>query len=265
MGEGTGGLRDVIPLSDPHSQAHPTDSVNQPPSAEDTVTKSSESEAISLDDLRRAFEDAMQMSKGPALSAASPSGDAIPEPARDEMDYRRSESSAVPLTPAAILEAILFVGSPLQASLSMTALEDILHGMSASEIEKTIHELNETYHCSGHPWHIVYESGECSLQLLESIETELDRLQATPRDTALSQNSIDCLSLIAYRPGITKSELETMWGQNAGATLSYLIKKSLIRIEQQSPTDIPRYFTTARFLEILGVESLDDLPQGEEL
>jgi segregation and condensation protein B len=93
---------------------------------------------------------------------------------------------------------------------------------------------------------------------------ELDRLQATPRDTALSQNSIDCLSLIAYRPGITKSELETMWGQNAGATLSYLIKKSLIRIEQQSPTDIPRYFTTARFLEILGVESLDDLPQGEE-
>jgi segregation and condensation protein B len=73
------------------------------------------------------------------------------------------------------------------------------------------------------------------------------------------------LSLIAYRPGITKSELETMWGQNAGATLSYLIKKSLIRIEQQKASDMPRYFTTARFLEVLGVESLDDLPQGEEL
>ncbi len=263
MGEVTGVSGDVTPLSNPHSQVHSTDSVNQHPSSEESGTTASE--AISLDDLRRAFEDAMQMSKGPSLSPATAWEDTNPEATRDENNHRRSEPSAVPLTPAAILEAILFVGSPLQASLSKTVLKEILQGLSASDIEKTIHELNDTYHRGGHPWRIVCESDDCSLQLLESIETELDRLQATSRDTALSQNSIDCLSLIAYRPGITKSELETTWGQNAGATLSYLIKKSLIRFEQQEGSDIARYFTTARFLEILGVESLDELPQGEEL
>jgi segregation and condensation protein B len=265
MGDGTGGLRDVIPLSDPNSQVPPTASVNQHPSAEDTEAMGGEVAAISLDDLRRAFEDAMQISKGPEASPERSSVEANFDQLRDENNQQPSEPSAVPLTPASILEAILFVGSPLQANLSMTVLEDILQGMSASDIEKTIEELNETYHRGGHPWHIVREGMECSLQLVESIETELDRLQATPRDTALSQNSIDCLSLIAYRPGITKGELESLWGQNAGTTLSYLLKKSLIRVEQSNASDAPLYFTTTRFLEILGVESLDDLPQGEEL
>lgn len=268
MGEGTDGLRNVNLVSHPNSQAsmpNSRDSISQHALPQDTVALGSEPAAISLDDLRRAFEDAMQMSKGLSLSADRPSPDGSPETPHDGSPPRPSEPNVVRLTPASILEAILFVGSPLQTSVSMTALTDILHGMSLKDISKTIDELNASYRKGGHPWHILCEGDECSLQLWESIETELSRLQTTSRDTPLSQNSIDCLSMIAYRPGITKNELESLWGQNAGATLGYLMKRNLVRVEQPSISDVPRYFTTLRFLEILGVESLDDLPQGEEL
>lgn len=260
MGEGTGGLRDVIPLT-----------ASQQELGEKREPQSESSSGISLDDLRRAFESAMHLPKpeGDGYGGAG-YGDPADDPesragSRSETQAHPEEGPAVPLTPAAILEAILFVASPNQASLSMTALEDILQGMSAKDIENTIDELNESYRRCGHPWQIVCEGDVCSLQLLQSIELSLDRLQSPPRDTALSQNSIDCLSLIAYRPGITKGELESLWGQSAGATLSYLAKKGLVRIEEGSDGGLQRYFTTERFLGILGLQSLEDLPQGEEL
>lgn len=254
MTEGQGGLRDIFPMTgsiDGHAnEAHDA------PSA---------STAISLDDLRRAFEDAMHLPKDPSQEIeGSVLSDKTAGPGSGSGDIR-SEFDAVPLTPASILEAILFVGSPTQSGLPMRFLEDVLHGMSASDIEKTISDLNESYLQCGHPWQIVREGDLCSMQLLESMEGILDRLHSPPRDTSLSQNSIDCLSLIAYRPGITKGEMESLWGQNAGATLSYLMKKGLVRTEKDTETNGLRYFTTERFLEILGLHSLDDLPQGEEL
>ncbi|MFN9433907.1 MAG: SMC-Scp complex subunit ScpB [Planctomycetota bacterium] len=216
-----------------------------------------ESTAISLEDLRRAFEDALQLPEAapenPTASDAS------------ETQSTPPEVGEVAITPASILEAILFVGSPTQAGLTIEVLENILHGMSPPEIEKTIQELNDSYQASGHPWRIIRQGDLYALQLLESIELVLDRLQSVPRDTTLSQTAIDCLSLIAYRPGIRKQDLESLWGQNAGATLSYLTKKGLIHCGNTTGKSDACYFTTERFLEILGLQTLDDLPQGEEL
>lgn len=246
MGEKHGDLSRGV--SEPKATADATEGLA---SAED------ESTAISLEDLRRAFEDALQLPEAapenPTASDAS------------ETQSTPPEVGEVAVTPASILEAILFVGSPTQAGLTIEVLENILHGMSPPEIEKTIQELNDSYQASGHPWRIIRQGDLYALQLLESIELVLDRLQSVPRDTTLSQTAIDCLSLIAYRPGIRKQDLESLWGQNAGATLSYLTKKGLIHCGNTTGKSDACYFTTERFLEILGLQTLDDLPQGEEL
>jgi segregation and condensation protein B len=219
--------------------------------ADEGMSQGNEPAAISLDDLRKAFENAMDLA-GP-VTPEEPNGD------------KPGVGGDMPTTPASIIEAILFVGSPTQSRLSMSVFEHILQGMSAADIEKTVSELNESYRQYGHPWQIVCEGDSWSMQLIESVELAVERLQTTPRDTSLSQISIDCLSMIAYRPGISKAELEALWGQNAGVTLNYVIKRGLVRVTQSPESREPCYFTTDRFLEILGLRSLDDLPQGDEL
>lgn len=214
--------------------------------------------SISLDDLRRAFADAMQLEAG--VTAA---GEPAPQITTGNPDSTlRAE---VQVTPASIVEALLFVGSPCDHTVPLDWITEVLQGMTPGEVERTIDDLNKSYECSDHPWRIVQEGNLYSMQLLESVERALDRIQATPKALHLSQTAIDCLSLIAYQPGITKKKLEDQWGQNAGSTLSFLGRKGLIRIDESDAIKGALYFTTDRFLDILRIQSLDDLPKGEEL
>jgi segregation and condensation protein B len=89
------------------------------------------------------------------------------------------------------------------------------------------------------------------------VETSLENLQTGPvRETVLSQPAIDCLALIAYQPNILREELEKQLGQNLKPILTQLEKRGLI-------TEVDsRYTTSDRFLEIVGLDSLDDLPHS---
>ncbi|MCU0709936.1 MAG: SMC-Scp complex subunit ScpB [Pirellula sp.] len=210
---------------------------------------------ISLEDLSRAFANVMQLPHAPSISSLE---------AGLENRLPVGETSVL-VTPSSILEAVLFVGAPETAGVTRDSLLGILKGLTQEELDQEVSDLNRIYEQSKHPWRIVADHSGYALHLVGPMESVLDRLQATPRDHTLSQNAVDCLSLIAYQPGISKHQLETQWGQSAGTTLNYLVKKSLVRVEKNSDRGEDRYFTTDRFLEILGIDSLDDLPQGEEL
>jgi segregation and condensation protein B len=94
-----------------------------------------------------------------------------------------------------------------------------------------------------------------------------DRFYGKQKETQLNQAAIDCLSLVAYQPGISRQKLEQQWNQPAGALLAMLIRKGLIRLEKDDSTGTieSRYFTTDRFLDIIGLSSLDDLPHSEDI
>jgi segregation and condensation protein B len=86
------------------------------------------------------------------------------------------------------------------------------------------------------------------------------------RRVRLSQASIDTLSLVAYRQPISREDIDRLRGTKSSAILNQLVRRQLLHIER--PPDKPRqafYTTTERFLELLGLESLDDLPQQLEL
>ena len=70
-----------------------------------------------------------------------------------------------------------------------------------------------------------------------------------------------CLAIIAYQPGATREEVDHAWGQPAIITLNLLIRKGLLRAEKED--GVLRYFTTDRFLEVIGLQSIDDLPREE--
>jgi Predicted transcriptional regulator containing the HTH domain len=94
----------------------------------------------------------------------------------------------------------------------------------------------------------------------------LERLRGPARETRLSTAAIDILSLVAYRQPVGKSEIDAIRGVDSGGLLRQLIKLGLL--SGQRPAEGGReliYSTTSRFLALFHLQSLDDLPQTQDL
>jgi segregation and condensation protein B len=194
-----------------------------------------------------------------------------------------AESDGVPIDLCSILEALLFVGTQDAKPIPKTALVELLRDFHEQEIDEAVRQLNESHRKHASALEIRLENDAYVLRVTDAMLPVLERIQSPVKETQLTQFAIDCLALIAYQPGITKESLENQWGQPAGGILSNLIKKGLVTCEservdppshgndpdsvadQVDSTASPRYFTTERFLAILGLESLDDLPRGDEV
>jgi segregation and condensation protein B len=97
--------------------------------------------------------------------------------------------------------------------------------------------------------------------------TAIERAQAAQRTSRLSPATLETLATIAYRQPVGRAEIEEIRGVNAGGVLRTLQERSLIEVVGRSE-GLGRpllYGTTPRFLELLGLRDLSDLPRAEEL
>lgn len=80
---------------------------------------------------------------------------------------------------------------------------------------------------------------------------------------SLSQAALETLSIIAYNPKITRSEIEQIRGVNSDGTIYKLLEYNLI--EEVGRLDAPGrptiYSTTKDFLRMFGISSLEELPE----
>ncbi|MCI8352118.1 MAG: SMC-Scp complex subunit ScpB [Clostridia bacterium] len=78
----------------------------------------------------------------------------------------------------------------------------------------------------------------------------------------LSNAALESLAIIAYNPGITRAEIESIRGVNSDATIYKLLEYNLI--EDAGKLDAPgrptTYRTTGNFLKMFGYSNLDELP-----
>jgi segregation and condensation protein B len=92
-------------------------------------------------------------------------------------------------------------------------------------------------------------------------------LRQEPAPMRLSQSSVETLAVVSYRQPVTRAEIEAIRGVSADAGLNKLLERGLIAVAGQA--DLPgrplQYATTERFLEFVGVRSLDELPASDVL
>jgi segregation and condensation protein B len=106
------------------------------------------------------------------------------------------------------------------------------------------------------------------LALRSRFRTVLDNLAGRhQREARLSPAAIDVLSLVAYRQPATKQEVDNLRGADSGALLRQLVRRGLLAVVQRGDAEQREvsYGTTARFLELFHLRSLDDLPQTQDL
>jgi segregation and condensation protein B len=181
-------------------------------------------------------------------------GDALAQQADDD-------SAPPPLK--RILEAILFTGG---APLSAVRAAEAVRGLTAAQLAEIVDELNRDYRSQGRPYRIQLRDQGYELALQPRFRTVVDRLYGSTREARLSPQALDVLSLVAYRQPVTKQEIESLRGAESGGQLRQLVRLGLIALQRgEANQKEVCYGTTAKFLKLFGLLSLDDLPRTQDL
>jgi segregation and condensation protein B len=87
-----------------------------------------------------------------------------------------------------------------------------------------------------------------------------------PNPPRLSKAALEVLAIVAYHEPITRGEIEALRGKSTEGVLDGLLERELLQVVGEKDTvGHPKlYATTRRFLEVFGLENLQDLPTIEE-
>lgn len=158
------------------------------------------------------------------------------------------------------LESVLFVSSkPL-------ATEQLAKFVNANEQEviAALAELAERKKNEG----IVLLNVNGYWQLAthpENIELVKSFLNADLREK-LTDATVEVLGIIAYRQPISKAEIESIRGVNSQYSVRQLLMRGLIeKVSNPNDSRSNLYQVTTEFLQHLGLQSINDLPEFEKL
>lgn len=160
-----------------------------------------------------------------------------------------------------IVEALLFVGSePLDAERFRRGFPDV----ETWEFEAAIGRLRSRCRGERRPYRVSRTRGGYVLRLEPGRRVAIEQALPPDRGIKFARPVIEVLSLVAYRQPIRRSQLEEMLGQDPRGAVRQLLRRELITAAESDDGEI-RYLTTPRFLELFGLESLEDLPSIEDV
>lgn len=163
-----------------------------------------------------------------------------------------------------IVEALLFVGGePLTASRAAA----LIRGLTPGQFAEAIDTLNHGYRRQGRPYSILPQGQGFALVVRPRYRPIAEKLLGGVREARLSTAAVDVLALVAYRQPATKGEVDSLRGAESGALLRQLVRRGLIEVVQRGDAEHREvsYGTTPRFLQLFGLQGLDDLPRTQEL
>ncbi len=165
---------------------------------------------------------------------------------------------------ASRLEAILFLAREPLASRKLSQYANLADGTQARTL---VRRLNEQYDAAGRAFRVEQIAGGYQLLTRPKLAPWLRRLAHVPGETRLSAPALETLAVIAYRQPVPRADIEAVRGVNCGEILRQLMDRDLVRIGGRSQ-ELGRpylYATTKRFLELFGLNHIEELPRGQEL
>jgi segregation and condensation protein B len=159
-------------------------------------------------------------------------------------------------TLAPAIEAILFSSN---RPLRVRELQQVTDS-DRNEIEHALDELRESLTHRG----LMLQRHHDQVQLVTRPELAgYVRRALRPEVTGrLSTAAYETLAIVAYQQPVTRSKIEEIRGVNSDGVISNLELRDLVKeVGRGTGPGQPRlYGTTIRFLQMLGLESLHDLP-----
>lgn len=158
-----------------------------------------------------------------------------------------------------VIEAILYAaGRVVKIRELMAILEQ-----TSDKIIETINLMQEEYAKENRGIEIIRVEDGYQLSSKKEYHEYLYPLLSKQVKPTISQASLEVLSIIAYNPRATKSDIDAIRGVDSSASLYRLLEYGFI--EQAGKADLPgkpmTYKVTEEFLRTFGLNSLKDLPK----
>lgn len=201
-----------------------------------------------------------------------------------EGDLQETDDNAnCPIIPESIVEAILFVGCPIDEKLTAQKIAAKMRDVSPKEINAIVKKLNQRYEKEGAVYRIRSEGGHLFMELDAALRSFQRAVAGKDRPAQLSQSAVEVLAIVAYNQPISKARVEELRKRPSGSLLNQLTGRGLLTIhphpeqiasavsmgsqDRENVRNLKQkhYATTDRFLELMNLDSIDDLPQSHEV
>lgn len=173
-----------------------------------------------------------------------------------------NEPDAVPavsdaeLTPA--LEAILMI---TDAPVSLVALATALE-RPVNIIRDAVIALKDSYDQQGRGFELREVGGGWRIYVRQEFDWAVRMFIANENPTKLSQAALETLAVIAYKQPISRGQVASIRAVNVDSVVKTLLNRGLItELYTDSETGAVHFGTTDLMLELLGINSLDEMPR----
>ena len=161
-----------------------------------------------------------------------------------------------------IIESILFaLGRSVNVDEIVAALD-----VSKEKVEDAVDKLKEEY-SSKKGITLVKVNNGYQLVTNKAYYMWVSKFVENNKKENLSTSALEVLSIIAYNPKITKSEIESIRGTNSDSQVSKLIEYGLV--EEVGRLKVPGrpavFSVTNEFLKNMGINTIQDLPYLEKI
>lgn len=158
------------------------------------------------------------------------------------------------------IEAILFwKGEPI----SRKKLAEILKASSGG-VNEGLEKLKENLKNRGIV--LMEKENEVMLATTPELSKLFEDLKKEELNKELSKATLETLSIVLYKNGVSRSEIDYIRGVNSSFTLRALSVRGLIE-KSTDPKDSRRYIYSPSFelLSFMGVKSVEELPDWNEV
>ena len=159
------------------------------------------------------------------------------------------------------IEVILFVaGKPL----SIKKLAEV-SGTKTKEVEAVIKVLTERYNNNESGVRLVQSGNEVQFMTSPDHAKLVRDFLKSDITGELTRPQLETLTVVAYRQPITKPELEQIRGVNCSLILRNLMMRGLVKEVEKPESLLPLYEATMDYLRHLGLRSVNELPDYNDL
>ena len=154
------------------------------------------------------------------------------------------------------LEALLFVAPEAVSMAQLTAILDI----SSAEVEQGLSQLELDLQNRG--VRLQRHAGRIQLTTAPEMADLIERFLGLEFTSHLSQAALEALAIVAHEQPVTRPHVDSIRGVNSDGVMKNLLHKGLIQEvgRGDGPGRPILYATTAEFLHLFGLGSLDELP-----
>ncbi len=170
-----------------------------------------------------------------------------------------SHGLSLPLIPQARsrIESILLV---VDTPVAVATLAGVLD-MDGATVENILRSMAREFNERGSGFDLREADGGWRLYTRKGNADVVEALLLDGTQSRLSRAALETLAVVAYRQPVTRSQISAVRGVNVDGVMRTLQMRGLVReVDVEKSTGAHRYGTTELLLELLGIDSLDRLP-----